>query len=291
MPKLITELDEQTLQALQQRAQQNKRTVEEEVAAILRQLALPRYDAHQLLAQYLLAQGKPCALNFTYNGFKFDAVYLSKSGEPYALIEATDARNLWSKAQDVEARAINLPLLIVVSASQPHTDAVTLLDMAQFQRYPAISAVGLLMEPAEAMITLLSMLPLSEARVRAQETLHRLIQMGATPEVVWMEILQNPYALHAWHKTLWGKADAVYAWNEQASQFQLVYDSVTRLLRREIARLLRKTVPAPPPPTPEQRQQIESLLQSVHQHTVHLPPEESEADITAAFEEYQRGCG
>lgn len=45
MPKLITELDEATWQALQQRAQQHGHTPEEEAAAIARSVSLANREA------------------------------------------------------------------------------------------------------------------------------------------------------------------------------------------------------------------------------------------------------
>lgn len=56
-------------------------------------------------------------------------------------------------------------------------------------------------------------------------------------------------------------------------------------------RLLRQILMPVNPPSPEWQQRWDALLQQVHQRTAHIPPEEVEADITEAFEEYRRECG
>ncbi|MEN3001571.1 MAG: hypothetical protein ABDI19_06980 [Armatimonadota bacterium] len=56
-------------------------------------------------------------------------------------------------------------------------------------------------------------------------------------------------------------------------------------------RLLRQVLMRVSPPSAEWQQRWDALLQQVHQYTARIPPEEVEADITAAFEEYRRECG
>jgi hypothetical protein len=60
----------------------------------------------------------------------------------------------------------------------------------------------------------------------------------------------------------------------------------------ELARRLLRQILAPVnPPSAEWQQRWDALLQQAHQRTAHIPPEEAEADITEAFEEYRRECG
>jgi hypothetical protein len=56
-------------------------------------------------------------------------------------------------------------------------------------------------------------------------------------------------------------------------------------------RLLRQILMPVNPPSLEWQQRWDALLQQVHQRTAHIPPEEAEADITKAFEEYRREAG
>lgn len=55
-------------------------------------------------------------------------------------------------------------------------------------------------------------------------------------------------------------------------------------------RMLRQTLQHITHPTAEWQQQLDALLSRVQQQTMHHPPEEVEADITAAYEEYRREC-
>lgn len=280
MPKLTIELDEQTLRRLQQRAQRESRSVEETAATFLQQVARSGEPVDTLLIQYLLAQEKRFALNYA----GFDVAYLNEAGEPVALIEATSAPALWRRVQTLSSKVIDKPLLLVCNARQifPST---TLLQ--RFHQHPSASAVGFLTTFA-GQGTFSTWLPVSEERIRALETLRRLVQ---PPVFIWMDIVLNPFAHHEWSESLWGAWDAVYVWDAQARRFLLMYDAATRQMRRAIAQALRNVPPAPKPPSTEWRQQLETLLRSVHQHTAHVPQEDIEADVTAAFEEYRRECG
>lgn len=284
MPKLITEIDEATWRALQQRAQQHGRSLEEEAASLLRTTVQLRMPIHRLLPSYLLAEQKRFALNYAYRGYSFDAAYLSEASEPLGLIAAAEGRNLWARVRAITHSTLDLPLLLVADASQARVKDTTLLK--RFQAYPTVSAIGLLQSAEYSDMSL--QLPVSEARMRALETLSRVPQL---PEVVWMDIVLNPNARYEWRESLWGEADVVYGWDARQSQFRPVYDAATRRIRRAIAQALRDAPPAPPPPSAEWQQRWDALLQQVHQRTAHIPPEEAEADITEAFEEYRRECG
>jgi hypothetical protein len=63
--------------------------------------------------------------------------------------------------------------------------------------------------------------------------------------------------------------------------------SVEEFITRTLHHLLQRVNPPPP----EWQQRFDALLERVHRHTTPFTPEEIEADITAAWEEYRRECG
>jgi hypothetical protein len=64
-------------------------------------------------------------------------------------------------------------------------------------------------------------------------------------EILWMEILLNPYANYPWLDELTGVYDKVYVWDESQQQWGLQYDGTPAVLRTLATRLLAGIVNAP----------------------------------------------
>ncbi|BCW95362.1 MAG: hypothetical protein WHS44_00525 [Fimbriimonadales bacterium] len=58
-----------------------------------------------------------------------------------------------------------------------------------------------------------------------------------------------------------------------------------------VERTLRNLLVQVLPPSEEWQQRFDALLQQIRQHTAQFSPEEIEAEITAAWEEYRKECG
>jgi len=74
-------------------------------------------------------------------------------------------------------------------------------------------------------------------------------------------------------------------------RLQQVAASVNCSVEEFISRTLHHLLQRVSLPSQEWQQRFDALLQRIHQHTAQFTPEEIEADITIAWEEYRKECG
>ena len=205
-----------------------------------------------------------------FGGKRPDAVILSESGEPIAVIDATIVieqadikaaiiaeregimavsteltpselpevllRTISRKAQQASPVAeAGLPyLLAAYIPGCPPMERIAPRIVGELRRAYAISAFGVLRE-----------LDAAEIYKRLQKANQSNAYALKPLEVNGMEILLNPQATLAWTQELWGIYDQVWTWDTRKNKTRKIYDGREELMRTYRILLHAGTVPAP----------------------------------------------
>jgi hypothetical protein len=182
-----------------------------------------------------------------FGGKRPDAVILSESGEPIAVIGAVAAdedAELGHTVREALACGIQqaspvaeagLPYLLAAHIPGcPPLERVAPRIVGELRRAYAISAFGVLRELDAAEIY-------KQLQKANQSNAYALKPL----EVNGMEILLNPQATLAWTQELWGIYDQVWTWDTRKNKTRKIYDGREELMRTYRILLHAGTVPAP----------------------------------------------
>jgi hypothetical protein len=203
--------------------------------------------AERLLRRYLDERGWQYEWERReFGGKKPDAVILSESGEPIAVIDAVpvaEGAQLSEAIQEHLARRAEqaspvaeagLPYLLAAHIPGcPPMERIAPLIIENLRQFPAISAFGILRELDVAVV--------KKYTEFAKQHLHN--PPLPTPTLTVIEILLNPCTRIAWREGLWGATDEVWGWVENLQEFQAIHDGRWWGLYRLFS--LAGSVPAP----------------------------------------------
>jgi len=182
-----------------------------------------------------------------FGGKRPDAVILSESGEPIAVIGAVaidEGAELGHTVREALACGMEqaspvaeagLPYLLAAHIPGcPPLERVAPRIVGELRRAYAISAFGVLRE-----------LDAAEIYKRLQKANQSNAYALKPLEVNGMEILLNPQATLAWTQELWGIYDQVWTWDTRKNKTRKIYDGREELMRTYRILLHAGTVPAP----------------------------------------------
>jgi hypothetical protein len=182
-----------------------------------------------------------------FGGKRPDAVILSESGEPIAVIGAVaidEGAELGQTVREALACGIQqaspvaeagLPYLLAAHIPGcPPLERIAPRIVGELRRAYAISAFGVLRE-----------LDAAEIYKRLQKANQSNAYALKPLEVNGMEILLNPQATLAWTQELWGIYDQVWTWDTRMNKTRKIYDGREELMRTYRILLHAGTVPAP----------------------------------------------
>jgi hypothetical protein len=181
-----------------------------------------------------------------FGGKKPDAVILSESGEPIAVIGAVaidEGAELGHTVREALACGIQqaspvaeagLPYLLAAHIPGcPPLERTAPLIIENLRQFPAISAFGILRELDVAVVK----------KYTEFAKQHPYNPPLPTPTLTVIEILLNPCTRIAWREGLWGATDEVWGWVENLQEFQTIHDGRWWGLYRLFS--LAGSVPAP----------------------------------------------
>jgi hypothetical protein len=181
-----------------------------------------------------------------FGGKRPDAVILSESGEPIAVIGAVavdEDAELGHTVREALACVIQqaspvaeagLPyLLAAYIPGCPPLERIAPLIIESLRQFPAISAFGILRELDVAVVK----------KYTEFAKQHPYNPPLPTPTLTVIEILLNPCTRIAWREGLWGATDEVWGWVENLQEFQTIHDGRWWGLYRLFS--LAGSVPAP----------------------------------------------
>ena len=181
-----------------------------------------------------------------FGGKRPDAVILSESGEPIAVIgavavdEGAELEQMVREAlacgmeQASPVAEAGLPYLLAAHIPGcPPLERIAPRIGENLRQFPTISAFGILRELDAAVVK----------KYTEFAKQHPRNPPLPTPTLTVMEILLNPCTRVAWREGLWGATDEVWGWVENLQEFQTVHDGRWWGLYRLFS--LAGSVPAP----------------------------------------------
>jgi len=205
-----------------------------------------------------------------FGGKRPDAVILSESGEPIAVIDATIvieqadikaatiAEREGIEAVPIEPTRSELPEVLsrtisrkaqqaspVAEAGLPYLLAAHIPGCPPLERVAPLIVDELMCASAISAFGVLRELDAAEIYKRLQKTNQSDAYALKPLEVSGMEILLNPQATLAWTQELWGIYDQVWTWDIRKNKTRKIYDGREELMRTYRILLHAGTVPAP----------------------------------------------